>query len=611
MRNIQSVVVKFAGDSGDGIQLLGTLFTDTSATMGYEIATFPDFPSEIRAPVGTVSGVSGYQIHFGGSGVYGPGDAPDVLVALNPAALRANMHVLAPGCTVIIDSDTFSKRDFERAGFTTNPFEDNTLDDFNVITVPISSLTRTAVADLGLDSKTSARSKNVFALGIVYWLFTEPLDPTIKVFKTRFGKDPAVAEANIRALNAGHTYAMSIEAIPGAYTVLPAQKPSGRYRNITGNQATAWGVMAAAVKAGRNLFLGTYPITPASDILHEITKHKWAGIRIFQAEDEIAGISSAIGASYAGNIAVTTTSGPGMALKTEALGLAIMAELPLVLINVQRGGPSTGLPTKTEQSDLLQAIYGRNGEAPVVVLSANSPGNCFDMAFEAVRIAVEHTTPVVLLTESYLANGSEAWRIKEMKDLPTIHANVVENGATDWKPYGRDAETYARKWVAAGAPGLRHRIGGLEKTDGSGAVSHDPDNHEQMVKSRAEKVRRVANRIPPQKVRGKDADDLLVVGWGGQFGILMAAVDNLRKEGHNVALTNFNYINPLPSNTAEIFARFKRIVVCELNSGQFVSYLRAVLPQFKYGQINAVKGLPFRSSELIVRLKEILNEGVN
>lgn len=605
---LESAVIKFAGDSGDGMQLAGTLFTDTTAVMGNAIATFPDFPSEIRAPQGTVAGVSGFQIHFGTSGVHSPGDAADVLVAMNPAALKANLHNLKPACTIIIDGDSFTKKDLDKAGFEENPLEDNTLADYKVIDAPITSLTKASVADLGLDNKTMVRCKNMFTLGIVFWLFNEPLEQTISFFNHKFKKKPELAQANINALKAGWNFALTIEAIKSSFTVLPAKKEAGTYRNITGNQAAAWGFLAAAKKANKDLFLGSYPITPATDILHELTKHKWAGVKIIQAEDEIAGICSAIGASFAGDVAITTTSGPGMALKSEAIGLAVMTELPLVIVNVQRGGPSTGLPTKTEQSDLSQALYGRNGECPIVVLSASTPSDCFDWAFEATRIALEHMTPVILLTESYIGNGAQPWKIKLIEELPTIHPRTLDSYDPNWRPYQRDDEKLARQWVTPGTKGMEHRIGGLEKDECTGCVSHNPQNHGIMVATRQEKIDRIADFIPLQKYKGKDASKLLVVGWGGQFGILFGAVSDLQKEGKNIAYTHFNYINPLPKNTAEIFAKFERIVVCELNNGQFANYLRGQHPEFKYEQFNRVEGLPFKIADLKNKFNELLNQ---
>ncbi len=605
---VESAVIKFAGDSGDGMQLAGTLFTENVALMGNAIATFPDFPSEIRAPQGTVAGVSGFQIHFGSSGVHSPGDAPDVLVAMNPAALKANIHNLKANCMILVDSDSFGKRDIDKAGFESNPLEDDSLSGYKVVAAPITSLTKAAVSELGLDNKSADRCKNMFTLGMVLWLFNEPIEYTIQYFDQKFKKKPLIGEANKKALNAGYNYALTTEIIKSAYQVLPAKNTPGTYRNMTGNQSAAWGFMAAAEKAAKPLFLGSYPITPATDIMQELAKHKWSGARVFQAEDEIAGICSAIGAAFAGNIAVTTTSGPGMALKTEAIGLAIMTELPIVIVDVQRGGPSTGLPTKTEQSDLMQAVWGRNGESPIVVLSASRPSDCFDWAYEAVRIAVEHMTPVILLTESYLGNGAEPWKIKRLAEMPAITPRTLNQADSLWKPYSRDLDKLARSWVVPGTAGMQHRIGGLEKDECTGCVSHNPLNHEKMVHIRKEKIQRIANYIPLQKYKGKDANDLLVVCWGGQFGIVLGAVMELQEENKNIAFTNFNYINPLPKNTEEIFAKFKRIIVCELNTGQFANYLRAVLPQFKYKQYNKIQGLPFTVKELKTKFNQILSE---
>jgi 2-oxoglutarate/2-oxoacid ferredoxin oxidoreductase subunit alpha len=462
------------------------------------------------------------------------------------------------------------------------------------------------LVDLGLDNKSMVRCKNMFALGMVFWLFNEPLDQTITFFEKKFSKLPLIAEANIRTINAGHNFAETIEALTSSYTVLPAKKTPGIYRNITGNQAAAWGFLAAAQKANKDLFLGTYPITPATDIFHELTKHKWTGVKIFQAEDEIAGICSAIGASFGGDVAVTTTSGPGMALKTEAIGLAMMAELPLVIVNVQRGGPSTGLPTKTEQSDLNQALYGRNGESPLIVLSTSTPGDCFSWAFEATRLAIEHMTPVILLSESYLGNGAEPWKVVNMEDLPEIHPVLPKENDEEWKPYKRDLDKLVRQWVSPGTEGKQHRIGGLEKQVDTGNVSHDPKNHAKMIQIRKDKVAKVADFIPLQKYKGKDASKLLVVGWGGPFGILFGAVNELQKEGKDIAFTHFNYISPLPKNTAEIFEKFETILVCELNDGQFANYLRTQFPQFKFEQYNKMQGLPFKITELKEKFNQLL-----
>ncbi|HRH10153.1 MAG TPA: 2-oxoacid:acceptor oxidoreductase subunit alpha [Bacteroidia bacterium] len=605
---VEKVVIKFAGDSGDGMQLTGSQFSDESALLGNDIATFPDYPSEIRAPAGTVAGVSGFQLHFGRSGIHSPGDLADVLVAMNPAALKTNFRCIRKNAIIITDIDSFDQKSLEKAEFTSNPLEDGSLEGYEVIRVPISSLTKKRITELnlGIDNKSIVRCKNLFALGFINCMFNRSITQAENFVKEKFKKLPSLVQANIAALNAGFDLAETMEAVSFAYTILPASNKAGIYRNITGNKAVAWGIMAASEKSKRPVFLGSYPITPATDIMQELVKHKWSGAKVFQAEDEIAGICSTIGASFAGNLAVTTTSGPGLALKGEAIGLAVMTELPLVIVNVQRGGPSTGLPTKTEQSDLLQALYGRNGESPVVVIAASSPSDCFDYAYQACKIALEHMTPVILLTDGYLGNGAEAWRVKSTEELPEIHLQNVTVSANEWKPYQRDPESLARKWVIPGMKGFEHRIGGLEKQDVSGNISHDPENHEQMVLQRARKVKRVENYIPDQRVKGKDKSGLLVVGWGGTYGTIYGAVNELQKEGADIGFAHFNYINPLPKNTVEIFSKFKRIVVCELNLGQFASHLKSQLPQFDYLQINKVQGQPFGISELKERINEIL-----
>ncbi|MBC8266563.1 MAG: 2-oxoacid:acceptor oxidoreductase subunit alpha [Flavobacteriales bacterium] len=604
--DLEKVVIKFAGDSGDGMQLTGTQFTDTSALLGNDLATFPDYPAEIRAPIGTVAGVSGFQVHIGNVEINTPGDIADVLVAMNPAALKANRVWIKDGGTIIVNSDSFTKKDLEKAGYQTNPLEDETFDAYNLVQAPITSLTRETLKDSGLDGKSIGRSKNMFALGMVYWMFNRPMEQTENFLNAKFAKKPLIVESNIKVLHAGYNFADTIEALPSSYTVAKADIDKGTYRNIMGNQATAWGFIAAAEKSGKELFLGSYPITPATDILHELAKHKNLGVKTFQAEDEIAGICSAIGASFAGDLAITTTSGPGLALKGEALGLAMIAELPLVVVNVQRGGPSTGLPTKTEQSDLLQALYGRNGESPVVVVAASTPSNCFDWAFEASRLALEHNTPVVLLTDGYLGNGAGPWKIRSVKDMPNINPLVATQGE-DWQPYARDVEKLARKHAIPGTKGLEHRLGGLEKDELTGNVSYDPDNHEVMCSLRAEKVERVTNFIPNQEIFGDEKGDVLVVGWGGTYGSLYTAVKELREEGKDVSLAHFNYINPLPKNTAEIFSNYKTIVVCEINKGQFVSLLRMKHPEFKYEQFNHIQGLPFKTTELKEHFNTLLS----
>jgi 2-oxoglutarate/2-oxoacid ferredoxin oxidoreductase subunit alpha len=603
----EEVVIRFSGDSGDGIQLTGTLFTDTTALSGNDLSTFPDYPAEIRAPQGSVGGVSGFQIHFGHSEIYTPGDYADVLVALNPAAIKANARWIVPGGTIIYDADNFTAKNIEKAGYIKDPVKEEHLDNFNIISAPISSLVREALKDFGLDPKSVLKTKNMFALGMVYWLFDLKLSYTEGYFDRKFVKNTEIAEANKVALRSGYYYAETIEALKPVYKILPAPIEKGTYRNINGNTATAWGFMAAAEKAGLKLFIGSYPITPATGILEELASHKDLGVISFQAEDEIAGICTALGASFAGSLAVTSTSGPGLALKSEAIGLAVMAELPLVIVNVQRGGPSTGLPTKTEQADLMQALYGRNGESPLVVIAPGTPSDCFNFAFEACRIALEHMTPVLLLSDGYLANGSEPWKIPAMKDLPEIRPPFADRNEIPFIPYRRDEKNLARFWAVPGTPGLEHRIGGLEKTE-KGTVSYVPENHETMVKLRAEKVERVAEMIPDIKVHGSESGDLLVVGWGGSFGYLITAVSEMQAEGYKISLVNFNYLNPLPKNVKEVFSKFRKIVVCELNLGQFADYLRIKHQEFQYHQINKVQGLPFTINELKEKCIKILEE---
>ncbi len=604
---LDRVVIKFAGDSGDGMQLTGSQFTETSALLGNDIATFPDFPAEIRAPQGTVAGVSGFQLHFGNIKLHTPGDEADVLVAMNPAALKAQMSWVKKNGTIIVDLDSFTKRDIEKAGFDENPLENDLLANYNVIEAPITSLTKEELKESGLDNKSIVRCKNMFALGIVYWMFNRPMKQTENFLKAKFKKKPVVVEANLKVLHAGYHYADTIELFSVSYQVSAADLAKGKYRNIMGNQATAWGFLAAAEKANLELFLGSYPITPASDVLHELSKHKHFGVKVFQAEDEIAGICTALGASYGGALGLTSTSGPGLALKGEAIGLAISTELPLVILNVQRGGPSTGLPTKTEQSDLMQALYGRNGESPAVVIAASSPGNCFDYAYMAAKIALEHMTPVILLTDGYLGNGAEPWRIKKMSELPTITPRIAQGENESWFPYQRDENTLARDWAIPGTKGLAHRIGGLEKDSLTGNVSYDPENHEKMSLTRAEKVARVAELIPELEVSGAQEGDLLVVGWGGTFGSLYTAVEHLHVSGKQVGLAHFNYMNPLPKNVKEVFSKYDKIIVCELNLGQFTNYLRGQHPEFSYEQYNKIQGLPFTVQELKDEFNKLIN----
>ena len=603
---LDEVVVKFAGDSGDGMQLTGTQFSDTSAFIGNDLSTFPDYPAEIRAPQGTVAGVSGFQVHIGQKQISTPGDQADVLVAMNPAALKANMKWVKDGATIIIDIDNFDDKHFKKAGYEEDPLHDNSLVGYNVVKAPISELSRTVAMQNGLDSKDADRTRNQFVAGILYWLFNRDIKFGEEFLKTKFKAKPQLVQANIAVLHEGYNYAETIEALSTTFHVNPVKGKKGLFRNITGNQATAWGLLAAAEKAGLELFLGSYPITPASEILQEITKRKHLGAIAFQAEDEIAGISSAIGAAFAGKLAVTTTSGPGLALKGEAIGLAVITELPIVIVDVQRGGPSTGLPTKTEQADLMQALYGRNGESPCIVLAATSPANCFKYAYIASKLALEHMTPVILLTDGYLANGSELMNIPAMKDMPEIHPPKVRDNDKEYQPYKRDPDKLNRFWAIPGQPGLRHRVGGLEKANITGEVSHDPMNHQIMVELRDKKVQKVADYIPDQKVIGPSEADLLVVGWGGTYGALVSAVNDLQAEGKSVAMAQFSYINPLPPNTAEIFKGYKKILVAEINLGQFASYLRSKHPQFEYLQYNKIQGLPLFISELKEKINEIL-----
>jgi 2-oxoglutarate/2-oxoacid ferredoxin oxidoreductase subunit alpha len=605
---LEAVVIRFVGDSGDGMQLTGTQFSDTSAMFGNDIATFPNYPAEIRAPQGSLYGVSGFQVHIGSVEVSTPGDSVDLLVAMNPAALKTNLYALKPGHTLIVDTDSFTKKNLEKAEYTTNPLEDGSLENYRVIEVDMTSLTKEALKEVaGLDNKTISRSKNMFSLGMVYWMYHRSTDYTIDFFNKKFKSQPSLIEANTKVLNAGYYFAETLELIPNSYTIAPAKMPAGTYRIIMGNTATAWGFLAAAEKTGLELFLGSYPITPATDILHELVKHKHFGVKAFQAEDEIAGITSAIGAAFAGDLAITTTSGPGLALKGEAIGLAIMTELPLVIVDVQRGGPSTGLPTKTEQSDLLQAMYGRNGESPLIVIAASTPANCFNFAYEAARLALEHMTPVILLTDGYIANGSAPWKIKTVAEMPEIKSNRIKEAKENWHPYDRDEKTLARNWAIPGTPGLEHRIGGLEKDAVTGNISYEPANHETMTHIRAEKIERVKFNIPDLETEFADEGDLLIIGWGGTYGSLHSAVKNIRDEGHtNIGYAHFNYINPMPKNTAAILSKFKKILVCELNTGQFASILKIKHSEFEFLQFNRIQGLPFANDDLIQKFKELM-----
>ncbi len=602
----EDVVIKFVGDSGDGMQLIGTLFSDTAALEGADLATFPDYPAEIRAPHNTIAGVSGFQVHVGQK-VYSSGDMCDVLVAMNPASLKSNLKWAKKGATIITDADAYDEKAIEKAGYKSNPLEDGSLSAYTLLKPPITSMTKEALSEMKLDNKTSEKTRNMFPLGMVYFLFGWNWDATFKFFDKKFKKVPHMIQANKIVLQAGYSYAETIEAMASIYSTPPATLEKGRYRNITGNVATAWGLLAAAERSERPLFLGSYPITPATEILMELAKHKSLGAKVFQAEDEIAGICSAIGAAYTGSLALTTTSGPGLSLKSEAIGLAVMTELPLVIVDVQRGGPSTGLPTKSEQSDLMQALWGRNGECPVVVIAASSPSNCFYYAFESAKIALEHMTPVILLTDGYLGNGSELFKIPKMSSLPKINPPIAKANDENYKPYRRD-DRLVREWALPGTEGLRHRVGGLEKENIIGNVSTDPMNHQIMTDLRYNKVMNVVNDIPEQEVMGAAKGDLLVVSWGGTIGATTSAVLEMQKQGHKVSLAHFHHILPLPKNTAKIFKNFKKIVVCELNSGQFVQHLRMSHPQFTYSQFNKVQGLPFVVSELVEVFTKTLKE---
>jgi len=604
----EDVVVKFVGDSGDGMQLTGTLFSDTVAYDGNDLTTFPDYPAEIRAPHNTIAGVSGFQVHFGSKKILTFGDLCDTIVAMNPASLKSNLKWADKGATIIVDSDNFSDKAIERAGYTTNPIDDGSMVNYNFIAVPMTTMVKEAVEDLDLDNKSIIKAKNMFALGMTLTLYNKKPDHIYKYIDKKFKNKPLIAELNKRAVNAGLKYAESSNCFKETYVIPVADVEKGKYRNVTGNVLTAWGLMAAAERANLQLFLGSYPITPATEILMELALHKSLGTKVVQYEDEIAGICGAIGASFTGSFAVTTTSGPGLSLKSEAMGLAVITELPLVIVNVQRGGPSTGLPTKSEQSDLMQALFGRNGEAPMVVISASTPVECFYYAFHASKIALEHMVPVVFLTEGMLGFGSELFRIPKMSDFPTINPPFAKANDPTYKPYKRNPETLAREWAIPGTEGLRHRIGGLEKLDIEGTVSTDPINHEKMVEYRAEKVARVANYIPNQEVYGEESGDLLIVSWGSTKGSVFSAVRKLRDEGHKISHAHFNYINPLPKNTEKILSGFKHICVCELNKGQLVNWLKMNFNKHDYSQYNKVQGLPFLKSELIEHFSKLLKK---
>ena len=601
---IENVTIRFAGDSGDGMQLTGTQFTNTSAILGNDISTLPDFPAEIRAPAGSLPGVSGFQINFSSRDIRTPGDEPNVLVAMNPAALKVNLHDLEKGGILIINSDAFAELNLKKAGYEKNPLEDGSLSAYRVIAIPLTELNLNALKELSLGKKEADRCKNFFALGMMYWLYDRPLDPTLKWMQSKFQKNPVVLEANVRALRAGFNYADTTELFTTHYRVRKASLAPGKYRNITGNEATALGFIAAAQVAKRPLFYASYPITPASDILHELSRHKNFGIKTFQAEDEIAAMTAAIGASFAGHLGLTGTSGPGVALKSEAIGLAVMTELPVVIANIQRGGPSTGLPTKTEQADLLQAMFGRNGECPVPIVAAATPSDCFAMAFEAFRIATMFMTPVFYLSDGYLGNGSEPWKLPKVDELPKIDIEY-RTEAEGFHPYLRNEATLARPWAIPGTPGLEHRIGGLEKQHITGNVSYDPDNHEFMVRLRAEKVARIANFIPEVEVFGKPEGKLLVVGWGGTYGAITSAVEMMQTRGKSVSSVHLRHLNPFPKNLGEVLSRFEKVLVPELNLGQLCLLLRARYLVDAIG-FNKIKGHPFKISELVRKMEELV-----
>ncbi len=604
---LESATVRFAGDSGDGMQLAGTQMTNTSALAGNDIATFPDFPAEIRAPRGTLAGVSGFQIHFASTEIFTPGDTLNALVAMNPAALKTNLADLESGGTLIVNEDAFDKKSLEQAGYKTDPLDDGSLDAYRLYKVPMTKLSRNAVEGLGLSQKEADRCRNFFAMGLVYWMYGRSLEPTQRFITSKFGSKPVIADANLRALKAGRNYGETTDAFVSSYRVDRANLAPGKYRNMTGNEAMAWGLVTAAKMSGKELFLGSYPITPASDILHELSKFKHFGVRTFQAEDEIAAMTSTIGAAFGGHMAITTSSGPGIALKGEAIGLAVMLELPMLVINIQRGGPSTGLPTKTEQSDLFQAVFGRNGECPMPVLAARSPADCFEIAQEAWRIAVRFMTPVMLLSDGYIANGSEPWRIPKVADLPRLtieHPPARNESDPPYLPYERN-ERLARPWALPGTPGLTHRIGGLEKQDRTGNVSYDPMNHQHMTDTRAQKVANVALDVPLQEVLGDTTGDVLVISWGGTYGACVTAVSRLRAQGQSVSHAHLRYLNPLPRNLGDLMRGFKKVLVPELNLGQLRMILRAKYLVDAEG-FNKVQGKPFTVGELTDRIEGML-----
>ncbi len=610
IKELDHVVVRFSGDSGDGMQLAGNIFSTVSASVGNGISTFPDYPADIRAPQGSLTGVSGFQVHVGEGKVYTPGDLCDVLVAMNAAALKTQYRYAKPQATIIIDTDSFGPNDLRKAAFQTDDYlGEMGIDPDRVVACPITKMVKDCLADSGMDNKAVLKCRNMFALGLVCWLFNRDLGLVANFLREKFAKKPAIAENNIKVVQAGFDYGHNVHAsVPSTYRIESKSKVKGRYMDITGNKATAYGLIAAAEKAGLRLYLGSYPITPATDILHELSKHKSCGVITVQCEDEISGCASAIGAAFGGALAATSTSGPGICLKSEAMNLAVIDELPLVVIDVQRGGPSTGLPTKSEQTDLLQALYGRNGESPMPVIAASSPTACFDAVYAAAKIALEHLTPVILLTDAYVANGSAAWKLPTIDELPDIHPHyVTEAQKGHYTPYERDPESLVRYWAIPGQEGYTHILGGLEKDGATGAISTDPENHDRMCRLRAEKVARIP--VPDVEVAGDEADaELLIVGFGGTYGHLYSAMDELRQKGHKVALAHFEYINPLPANTAEVLKRYPRVVVAEQNLGQFAAYLRTKVDGFVPFQFNQVKGQPFVVAELVKVFEDIINQ---
>ncbi|MFQ5650214.1 MAG: 2-oxoacid:acceptor oxidoreductase subunit alpha [bacterium] len=604
VESLEDVTIRFAGDSGDGMQLVGGELANTSALIGNDIGVLPDFPAEIRAPMGTLPGVSGYQLHISSHDIHTPGERYDALIAMNPAALKMNVENLKPNGILIVNSDSFKSRNLQLAHYSENPLENGSLDKYQLFAVDMTDLTRKALAELNLSAKVVDRCKNFFALGMVFWLYNRTMDHAISLIKSKFKKRQELVEANLLALKAGYSYCEMTEQFAASYEVKPAKLPPGKYRNLTGNTAVALGVIAASQKSGLPLFLGSYPITPASDILHELSKYKNFGVRTFQAEDEIAAVCATIGAAYSGALALTTTSGPGLALKSEAIGLAVSVELPLIICNVQRGGPSTGLPTKTEQADLMQALYGRNGEAPLPVIAASRPSDCFETVYEACRLAVKYMTPVIFLSDGYLANGAEPWPVPNAETLPAIPVSFAKDPQS-FAPFLRDEQTLARPWAVPGTPGLEHRVGGLEKQADTGNVSYDSRNHEYMTKMRAQKIANIAEEIPPTEIDGPSKGELLVVGWGSTCGAIKTAVERKQSEGKSVSRIHIRYMNPLPKDLEGILKRFKKVLVPEINAGQFVNVLRAkyLLPAISFSK---VQGLPFFSSEIEDKIDELL-----